>query len=638
MNIKIDKLILQNFKGIRNLEINADGKDLNIYGDNATGKTTVFDAFMWLLFNKDSLGRTDFGIKTQDSEGNTLHNLEHSVECVLNVDDAILTLKKVYAEKWTKKRGSAEAEFSGHETKYYINEVPSTKSEYTAKISSIIDEELFKTITNPLYFNEHLKWQDRRAILLNICGDISDTDIIASSSEFSPLLNELKGRTIQEYQKIISNKQKGINDDLKTIPQRIAEANLAIPVTVSTLGESDKGVIENKIAELETEKTAIKNGAGLTDINLKIQQFKNDKKALEMSTLDVSAIEQQQNLVLMKRAAAEQEIKENERLIESSRFIISDYEKQQASLREKWHEINDRKFTDSGICPTCGQVLPAEQIEAAKVKFNTDRAEQLENISELGKQKKAVIDKHKQHIEEYTSKINKIQSVIDNEFTPSINRYNEEIETKKAEFKVDKENAISAIDLQIAEAEKKAQNGAQNIQERIDFIDDEIRIERAKIAVIDKAIAERELSERQIKRIAELEADEKRLAKEYAELEKTSFLIDEFIKFKIKLLSDKINELFTYAKFKLFDMQINGGVAECCEVTYQGVPYSDLNNASKLNIGLDIINTLCKVHDKTAPIIVDNAESVVALADTDSQKICLYVNGQDKSLRIEKVN
>jgi len=172
MNIKINKLILQNFKGIRNLEINAAGKDLNIYGDNATGKTTVFDAFMWLLFNKDSLGRSDFGIKTQDSGGNTLHNLEHSVECVLSIDDAILTLKKVYAEKWTKKRGSAEAEFSGHETKYYINEVPSTKGEYTAKISSIIDEDLFKTITNPLYFNEHLKWQDRRAILLSICGDM----------------------------------------------------------------------------------------------------------------------------------------------------------------------------------------------------------------------------------------------------------------------------------------------------------------------------------------------------------------------------------------------------------------------------------------------------------------------------------
>jgi predicted ATP-dependent endonuclease of OLD family len=157
MDIKINKMFLRNFKGIQALEIYADGADLKIYGDNATGKTTVFDAFTWLLFGKDSLGRSDFGIRTQDINGNVIHNLEHSVECELSIDDTILTLKKVYAEKWTKKRGSAETEFSGHETKYFINEVPSLKKEYEQKIASLINEELFKIITNPLYFNEHLK-------------------------------------------------------------------------------------------------------------------------------------------------------------------------------------------------------------------------------------------------------------------------------------------------------------------------------------------------------------------------------------------------------------------------------------------------------------------------------------------------
>ena len=73
MNIKINKLILQNFKGIKALEISAEGENLNIYGDNATGKTTVFDAFTWLLFGKDSLGRSDFGIKTQDENSNQVN-------------------------------------------------------------------------------------------------------------------------------------------------------------------------------------------------------------------------------------------------------------------------------------------------------------------------------------------------------------------------------------------------------------------------------------------------------------------------------------------------------------------------------------------------------------------------------------
>ena len=185
MDIRINRLILQNFKGIKNLVIDAGGESLTIYGDNATGKTTVFDAFTWLLFGKDSLGRSDFGIKTQDENGNTLHNLEHSAECEMMIDENILTLKKVYAEKWTKKRGSSEAEFSGHETKYFVNEVPATKKEYEQKIASVIDETLFKVITNPLYFNEHLKWQDRRTILLNLCDNITDDEIIANNPEFS---------------------------------------------------------------------------------------------------------------------------------------------------------------------------------------------------------------------------------------------------------------------------------------------------------------------------------------------------------------------------------------------------------------------------------------------------------------------
>ena len=224
MDIRINRLLLQNFKGIKHLEINADGANLKIYGDNATGKTTVFDAFTWVLFGKDSLGRSDFGIKTQDENGNVIHNLEHTVECELAIDNSILTLKKIYAEKWTKKRGSAEADFSGHETKYFINEVPSTKKEYEQKIAMYIDESLFKTITNPLYFNEHLKWQDRRAILLSLCNEnISDEDILARSPEFSPLLDELKGRTVSEYSKIIKSRQSAINDELKAIPQRIAQ-------------------------------------------------------------------------------------------------------------------------------------------------------------------------------------------------------------------------------------------------------------------------------------------------------------------------------------------------------------------------------------------------------------------------------
>ena len=115
-----------------------------------------------------------------------------------------------------------------------------------------------------------------------------------------------------------------------------------------------------------------------------------------------------------------------------------------------------------------------------------------------------------------------------------------------------------------------------------------------------------------------------------------AYLIDEFIKHKVDLLSEEINSHFKFAKFKLFDVQINGGIAECCEVTYKGVSYSDLNNASRINIGIDIINTLCKLNDRFCPVIIDNSESVTDILQTESQQVRLVVSADDKALRVEK--
>lgn len=635
MKLRINKLMLQNFKGIKSLEIDAGGDNLTIYGDNATGKTTVFDAFMWLLFNKDSLGRSDFGIKTQDENGNVLHNLEHSVECEMLVDAGVLTLKKIYAEKWTKKRGSAEAEFSGHETKYFINEVPSTKKEYETRIANTIDESFFKTLTNPLYFNEHLKWQDRRAILLSLCEDITDLEIIGSTPEFAPLAELLQGRTIQEYKKIVSGKQSAINERLKAIPQRIAEANLAIPENIAEVDESEKAIIEQKIADLNNEIASIKSGAGVTGIDLDLQALRKRKEEFETAKCDVSALETELNNVKSKLSNANTEMKTCYQQIYNAETIIKEFEEKADMYRKKWYEVNEKQYTDNGICPTCGQAIPEEQIKAAKAKFNTERAKELEKITEQGKQAKAEAETRQKMRLELVEKVKAVEPKIE-EYTSEIDRIMREIENKKAEFKKETAKVIDEINSNIAELEKKAQNGTEDIQVKIYPIQEQINTERAKLAEIDKAIAGRDLVERQKQRIAELETEEKNLAKEYAELEKVDFLIDKFIRHKIGILSDKINEHFKYAKFKLFDVQINGGIAECCETTFNGVEYSDLNNASRINVGLDIINTLCDINGKTAPIFIDNAESVTNILATKSQQIKLIVSGTDKSLRIEK--
>ena len=630
MDIRINSMILQNFKGIKSLEINADGKNLSIYGDNATGKTTVFDAFTWLLFGKDSLGRSDFGIKTQDEYGNVMHNLEHSVECELAIDNSILTLKKVFVEKWTKKRGSAEAEFTGHETKYYINEVPSSKGEYTAKIASIIDETLFKIITNPLYFNEHMKWQERRAILLNLCENISDEDILAKDDKFAPLDDELKGRTIQEYKKIIQNKQAGINDELKTIPQRIDEANRAI-ADVPEVNEGEKATIEKKIADLNDEIVAIKNGVSA---DAELIALKEKKRQIESKTCDVTELVNELGKFRNELCEIDSEETNCRRKIKMFFDAIQDVEKRANAYRNEWHSVNNEQYVGDEKCPTCGQALPAEMVETAKQIFNTSKVKRLEEINARGKECARDIAKDTEAHDEWTKKLNSVlerKAEVGNE----IARVEGLITDAKNNFADKVKVELVEIDMQIAEAEKTAQNEKDNIGSKIYPIQEQINEEKAKLAEIDKAILARDLAEKQKQRIEELSADEKRLAGEYGELDKMAFLIDKFTKFKVDLLSEEINSHFKYAKFKLFEKQINMGISECCETTFKGVDYSDLNNAARIFVGIDIINTLSRLYGKYAVIITDNAESINDIPETVSQQINLYVS-RDAQLRIEK--
>ena len=198
--MKLNRLVLRNFKGIREFTLDAQGGNVDVFGDNATGKTTLFDAFTWLLFDKDSSNKKDFSIKTLDKSGAEQHGLEHEVEATLDIDGQEITLRKVYKEKWTKKRGSAQADFTGHTTDYYIDSVPVKKSEYEARIAEIADEGVFKLLTSPTYFNEQLHWEKRRQILLEVCGDLTDEEVISSNKALAELPKILGNHSLEDYQ------------------------------------------------------------------------------------------------------------------------------------------------------------------------------------------------------------------------------------------------------------------------------------------------------------------------------------------------------------------------------------------------------------------------------------------------------
>lgn len=650
--IKLMELNLKNFKGIRSFSLRPLGKDAKVYGDNATGKTTLFDGKLWLLFDKDSNNRKDFAIKTLDKDGNVIHNLDHEVEAVFLVDGKELTFKKVFREKWTKKRGAVRAEFTGHTTDYFIDGVPVKKKEYEAKIASLISEDVFKLLTNPAYFNEHLKWQDRREILLELAGDVTDEEVISANKDLEGLLDALKGRSIDDHRKVILARRKEINQELEKIPVRIDEIYHNLP----NLDGIDKEKLEAEIEKINAaidEKldmiSNIRNGAAITEkkkqmaeIDLELMKIQQEYEAGtkdELYRIQARIQEEKSNISLL-----HSKVKNIQTQAQLNDESIQEIEQQLQEWRNEWFELNKQEFVyeEESVCPACGQALPEEQINEAREKalaeFNLKKSKQLEEITTKGKAGAARKQKFIEENEKLEKEYQKLRSQID-EKQKLVEKLNQQLKAVESTIVDITENPQYVAKLrekeqlqkEIFDLQAAADDSIQSVQMEIYKLKqkrNELNAELGKFAVVEQSEA----------RIRELQEREKYLAAEFEKLEHELYLTEEFIRTKVNLLEDKINSKFKYARFKLFERQINGGIQEVCETLYEGVPYSSgLNNAAKINVGLDIINTLSKHYGVSAPIFVDNAEAVTRLIDVDAQVISLIVSEKDKTLRVETI-
>ena len=625
MKIRIQKMKLQNFKGIREFEIDFNSLDTEIYGKNATGKTSIFDAFTWLFFDKDSNGSAKFDVKTKTPDGEFLHNLEHSVEVTLMIDGTETTFKKILKEKYTKQRGATTAVFAGHVTDYFVDDVPRKKKEFDEIVNSTFDADIFPIITDPFFFNEKMKWQDRRKMLIDICGDIDDSDVIASNSVLSPLNDYLSNKSVNDLRMQLKSQMKPINDELKMIPVKINEAQLAIPTEIEDEKETnDKYVgLKKEIEDLEFKKHMVMTNSLNEEKEIQIAKLRgrrvliNDEiPDIKKEHNDVTKMEYDQMCI--------------EREIEDLKYSISNYEKrcedneaQRAELRKEYMSVNSTQYDEAqNVCPTCGQDLPFEQIEGFKEKFNLKKAQRLESINAQGIALKKEFSRCKEKIGECKVKLQSREMELGS-IKVNIESLKKQIDKKTGELNEKKIPKIQKIDAEIERLQKEISSNDNS--KEVEAIKNQINEKRADLAELEQEIAKRNLANVQKARIKTLEEQEKKLAAEYTEKEKLLYLTDEFIKAKVEMLTEKINSHFEMVKFKLFDEQINGGVVECCECTYKGVTYQNLNNAAKINCGLDIINTICNFKNTLAPIFIDNAESVNHVIHTDSQQIRLYV-------------
>lgn len=634
-NVRLKQMKLRNFKGIKELDIDFNLLDTNVYGKNATGKTTLVDAFSWLFFNKDSSGASDFDVKTKTPDGEYLHNLEHLVKAVVEVDGTETTFKKVFKEKYTKQRGSTTASFTGHTTDYFVDDVPRKKKEYDETVNELFDSNIFSMITDPFYFNTRMKWQDRRKTLIDICGDVSDELVINSLNDLAPLQQLLNGKSVDDLRAQLKSQMKPINDELKTIPIKINEANLAIPTEIEEVDKEKYKFINERINELENKKQTVLNGGAAAEKETELIKLRNQKLLVQNEVPDVKALKDEEYSLNIQIDSLERKKERAENEIQAKKSQQKSNELMRDDLRNKYLEVNAMQYDESqNICPHCGQLLPADKVEGFMEKFNINKSKQLENINKDGKRLKEQFESLTEDIEVLEKDIQNHQILI-NDYQLKLKEVAKKIASINEDFAKEQEPKINAIDEQILETERQIEFLKSNTYAETSKIDEEIKTLKEEKDILDAIVISADLAENQKKRIEELEAREKQLNDEYNEKDKLLYLTDLFIKTKVAMLTEKINSNFKLCNFILFEEQINGGLNEVCEVTVNGVNYTDLNNAMKINAGLDVINTICDYSNTYAPIFIDNAESVNETIKTNSQQVRLYVTENDGTLRIE---
>ena len=633
--MKLLKLSLTNFKSIRQSSFEFDGENKIIFGDNATGNTTVFDSMCWLLFGKDSLDRSDFEIKTLVN-GEPIHKVNHEVEGEFsNNDGTQFTLKRVYREKYSNPRGG-DTKLTGHTTDYFINDVPVKEKEYKAYINNLISDDVFKLITNPLYFNEQYSWQNRRKLLLEMCGNVDDETVIRNHGELRKLLSILNGRTVEEQKKIVAAKKTVINKELDIIPVRIDEAIRNKPEVQSDKNKlkADIETFNAGINQLEEEAAVIKNGLKETEVKSKIRDIKrtiDERRNQVLSDYDKekTRLRGEYEFSLKQLKAIEQE---RDRLVDHNYETGKNIERENKrieKLKEEFNAFNTQEFDDVN-CPTCGQPYPYDKRESLKEAFNMQKATNLEEwqklIDSAENMKRSYIEQEEivaVKIDGLTNQVIEQQQDYERKF-----RAYEELEQPD----INKDSVYMDLQAQLFLLESELDDtDTTNSYEAINKDIDEMKAKRTQL--VDE-LNKHELIETIDERVKELERKQQQLANDKNELDEAMFLMDEFIKAKVDMLEQSINSHFEYARFKMFNVLVNGNIEECCETTYKGVPYRSMNNAARMNVGLDIINALTKYFKVDAPVFIDNAEAVTSFIPCHSQVIQLFVDATFKELTV----
>lgn len=653
--MKLIALTLENFKGVKSFMLDANGQNVNVFGSNGCGKSTLFDAFTWLLFGKNSHDEKDFGIKTLDEKGEVIPRIDHQVTAVIEHDGRQIELTRTYKEKWRKQRGAAEAVMVGNTTEYAYGPVgaatPISAGEYAKVINDLIDEKIFKLITDPLYFNERLSWQERRQLLMQLCGDVTDEEIVKDNADLEEVLNLAAGRDLETTKKGVRAAIRETNKKKDEIGPRIDECRKGlVDINLASLDDAriDIRSIPEKIDALRQEKMAKSS----MDQQVKAQEELATIKAkiVAMKSARETAYQERMRDLMNKEMEAQKSASEQKEICDglwaqhaAFRNEIDRINKNLDGLRNHFREVFSKVFNKTPIdtiCPTCGQNLPPERVEKAKAAMEKDeadfkqqRTELLKKIREEGKAKKADLESKQKELADLETKAKEADEnlIVRQDFR-------DEFATRAKLLKVADPSEEEVRLIQRA-MDIKAHMDQPKEDPSLAQYDQKIAKLTAKLDAAKTIITAADRNNQLNARISDLLKEEKALSMHLINLERQLYLCEQFVREKTDRLSAKLTEKIPNVNFIMFRPNVtNEGIEECCETSYHGVPYKDLNTGARINVGLEIIKALTDEYHVTAPIFIDNAESVVKLVDMPSQLIRLIVSENDKTLRVEKEN
>ena len=646
MKIKLIELEIKDFSKLENKVFKMNGHNVKIYGDNGTGKTTVANSFSWLLFGKNIEGKLMKNIIPKNNNGDELLDKTPAVKATLKLDDDTLTLER-RSEPVKKKNEYGIDEYSAsRKTGYFVNDIPYAAKDFNAYIEQIVNEEVFKLVTNVNEF-ARMNWKDKRELLFNISGDIDKKEIIERDDELA-FLNEFENdKEIEHEKKRITNLLKESKNELNNIPSKISLLHNQIADFKNDDVTDDIATLEKELEDLKLERLQLENGNGALEIKNEIAAKKHELERIKSQHKENA--ENKINTLKSKIKMFDSDILNIASNLEFAHNQRLTTEKSMKDKREKWLAIKEKstallaeEYNEeiSDVCSCCGQTLPPDKIKehdaAHKEKFNAEKSQRLEQletemneIAISGKAEADTLDKVNKDIDNLEKRINDV-----NKEKALCEGTIKRLENDAQAAEETDEYKSSLADLERLGGMLKDDTGDNTAE--LKAMTEEIDDKADKLKGLMMMQANKEMVNGIKDDIEKLKAEE---AANRESIEKYSYLIyliDKYTTLKVKMITEKVNAMFDKVEFKMFEEQVNGEIKETCEITVAGVSYENgLNNAMRINAGLEIIDTISKYYNFYAPIFIDNSESVTDMHDTEAQQVKLLVSEDDKDLRME---